>query len=90
MYSDADARAKHVAACDEARTDRDVCLAGDDWLQDHVQLRRVVLPVPVDADRDVVAALVRVAKARLHGATDPEVKRKPEYSSAVRPCDFAG
>ena len=49
---------------------------------------RVVLPVAVDADGDVVAVLVREAEAGLHGAADAEVERQPEDDRALRRRDL--
>ena len=44
-------------------------------------MARVVLPVAVDLDRDVVAVLERELVAGLHGAADPEVERVPQTTA---------
>jgi glycosyltransferase involved in cell wall biosynthesis len=74
----------------EARSDDDVCLAGNQRLEDQVQLAGIVLSVPVDLDGDVETVGKRVAVAGLDRAADSEVERKPEKPSAGGLGDLAG
>ena len=72
----------------EARADGDVGLAAQHGLEDPRELRRIVLPVAVDADGEVEAVLEGEAEARLHGAADAEVERQPEDDRALRRRDL--
>ena len=73
----------------EARADGDVGLATQHRLEDPRELRRIVLPVSVDADSDVEAVLERETEARLHGAADAEVERQAERDCTIRSRDLA-
>ena len=80
------ARARRAVAlpADEARADGDVGVAGDDGGGEDGEPGRVVLAVPVHAQREVEAVLVRVAVAGLHGAPDPDVERQSQDAGSAR------
>ena len=52
--------------------------------EQRAELRCVVLAVAVEPNRDVVPLVARIAEARLDGAADADVERKPEHGCAVR------
>ena len=63
----------------------DVGLVREHRRENRGELRRIVLPVPVDLHRQVVAALEREPEPGLNGAADPEVEREPQnVGAAVR------
>ena len=67
----------------EAGADDDVGLVVEQRAQDLRQLRRVVLAVPVDLHREVVAPLEGEAEAGLHRPADPEVEGELEDVGAL-------
>ena len=77
--TDADAAGHRRAVRPLARepgADDDVGVAGEDRLEQPVDLARVVLPVSVDLDREFAAAAPGPLDTGLHGAADAEVERK--------------
>ena len=79
-----------AAAAREARPDAQVGLAGYDRRENRRQLRRVVLSVAVDLDRDVVAVLECEAIARLHRAADTEVEGEAKHVGTAIGSDTRG
>ena len=73
-----------VARICEARADDDVGVSAQHGLDQLRQLRRVVLAVAVEPDRELVAVRERVHEAGLDGAADPEVEREPDDRRARR------
>ena len=75
------------APVDEARADDDVRLVPVEHGEQLRKLGRVVLPVAVEPDRELVAVLERELEAGLHGRADAEVERQPddERARSARP-----
>jgi len=71
-------------AVDEARPDHEVRLTALERREQRRDLRRVVLPVAVQADGPVEPLLERVPEPRLHGAADADIEREPEDRRPAR------
>ena len=74
----------------EARADADVGVARHHHVEQRAELGRIVLTVPVDPDRKLVALLRRVAEPGLHGSADPEVERQRDHECSMPACALGG